>query len=322
MTSHKIQSREQWLELRSKNIGASEVAALFDIPLPNYALSKWSLWQILSGKSNRPEIPDGDAMLAGRTFENGIAVIIAERLDIKFKNAESTIHFYSHPRIPSFSATPDFLVIANNGEWFREHNAAGELGVMECKNVNWFEFKRSWLTNDELDPPQHVHIQLQSQMACTRTSWGVIAICAGGNQFMYYLAHREPKIISAIECAVTDFFTSITEGKEPDIDAKSSSVAVLNGLYPMDNGNKDPFDMSYDNELPELCEEYTEASKQFDIWKRAKLTYRNAICAKMRDHRSAITNGYRVNLPTVHVNSHNVEERTYRKLTVKPLLRK
>jgi predicted phage-related endonuclease len=322
MAQHEITSRDQWLELRAPNIGASEVAALLDVPLPNYALSKWSLWQIMSGRANRYSLDDNDVLLAGRSFEKPIADVISDRLQLGLINGL----YYTHPRIERFGATPDFIIIAKHPEvdeikeFMKKYDLdINAFGVMECKNINWFEFKKSWLTSGELDPPQHVHIQVQSQLACTDAQWGCIAVCAGGNQFMYYLEPRHDSLISAIENAVIEFFSSIKSGKEPPIDGGANTSKILQSIYPKDDGNDDPIDLCFDNELPSLCCDYIEANNQKRHWQKMQDHIGNEIAAKIGSCKSAVTMGYRINYPLLTRRSYEVKETTYRKLTIKPL---
>ena len=254
-----IRDAAHWHELRRRNVGASEVAALFGCQ-PDYAMSKWTLWQVKAGLMDPPAVTS-DRPKWGLRLEQVIADAFCE--DHGHGPAERcgyAQHAY-HPHI-KLGATPDFLL--------------ADGGVLETKNVDWLVRRRSW--GDE--PPMHILLQLQAQLACTGREWGIVAALVGGNELMHWRYDRRPKLIAEIERRVCEFWWSIDHGVEPDIDGSESTYAAVKARLPHaeDNSAIECDDI----EFAELCVQVTDAKaeiKRLDAVRReceAKLMHRIA----------------------------------------------
>ena len=102
-----IRSQEHWHELRSRNVGASEVAALFGCQ-PDYAMSHYTLWHVKAGRMDPPEI-NGERPKWGLRLEKVIAEAWGERNGVH-DLLINRCPYISHPTVRGMGCTPDFLI--------------------------------------------------------------------------------------------------------------------------------------------------------------------------------------------------------------------
>ena len=63
-------------------------------------------------------------------------------------------------------------------------------GVLELKNVDWIAHRAQWGT----EPPAHILVQLQAQLAATGFGWGAVAALVGGNDLHIYRYTARPRL--------------------------------------------------------------------------------------------------------------------------------
>lgn len=267
-----IASREQWLELRRKNIGGSEVAALFGCQ-PAYAMSHYTLWHVKRGDIPEPTF-DGERPAWGLRLEDAIAAAASEKLGItSYRRAG----YWQHPTVPGLGCTPDF--ICEDG-----------IRLLECKNVDWLVYRKQWGG----EPPKHILLQAQTQMACTGADLVDVCGLVGGNDLKTFPIERRPKIIAAIEARVLDFWESMANGKEPPIDDTTSTAASVQALFPHDNGDDAPADMRHDNELPDLCARLAHVSETRLEAQKEERRLKSSLLAKLGNRSAAYAQGFLV----------------------------
>lgn len=222
-----VTDRAAWLARRQTNIGASEVAALFGCQA-DYQLSHFALWQVKAGRIPAPEV-NGERPAWGLRLEGVIADAVAAEKGWAIEPGG----FIEHPTVPGLSCTLDFVATRGEGP-----------GCLECKNADWLSHKRQWAG----EPPMHIGLQLQHQLAVTGHQWGAVACLVGGNHLEVYEFGRRPKIIAEIERRVAAFWQSVRDGIEPPTDASSSTAAALRSLFP-DSVPEKEHDATGDNEF-------------------------------------------------------------------------
>lgn len=134
----RTQSHEEWLQVRSKGIGSSEIGSVL-------GLNKWQtpyqLWRRKRGM-DEPE-PENEAMLLGHLLEDAVAQrwAIATGREIIKESAKEWI--YVHPEYDYFRASPDRIYYENNAI-HRESNKC----ILECKttvlDVSEDEIPQTW----------------------------------------------------------------------------------------------------------------------------------------------------------------------------------
>ena len=265
----------EWHAARAKVIGASEVAALFGVS-PH--TSRWSLWQVKAGRVAPPDL-SGDARVTwGLRLENAIADAVAEERGWTLLPGGHRVH----RRIEGMGCTLDREI------------AGDRPGVLELKTVDWLARKRQW----GAEPPAHILLQLQHQLAVTGHQWGAVAALVGGNDLRIWEYQARPRSFAESEKRVRAFWQSIREGREPPVDGSASTAETLAALYP-DAHDDPPLDLRGDNEAPELCAGFIRAREARQAAEREERNYANALRAKVGDAAAAMVNGYTVRATAV-----------------------
>ena len=270
-----------WHDLRARHVGGSEVAALFDLPAdqrPGYMMTRFALWHVKAGNAPPPHV--GNPRVAwGLKLEAVIAEAAAETEGWTFDKGG----YVSDATTPGLGCTLDFVIHSDPAE-------SGP-GALECKNTDWMVHRRSW-TDDE--PPIHILLQLQHQLAATGYTWGAVAALVGGNDLKIYRYRARPRLIADIRKRVTEFWRSIDEGREPPPDGSDSATAILRALYssPAD----EIADMEADIEFADWCKKFREASDGMASANKQRDEAQNHIVSRLGNYQKARSMGYFVNL--------------------------
>jgi predicted phage-related endonuclease len=270
---------DDWHRLRAQNVGGSEVAALFGLQ-PQYALSLYALWHIKAGNVPPPPV-DGERIEWGLELEQVIAKMAAKRGGWQIRKGGYEVDRTT----PGLGCTLDYIIDAP-AEAEKELGFSGP-GALELKNVDWLVHRRSWLDDE---PPEHIVLQLQHQLAATGFAWGVVAALVGGNHLLLYRYAARPKIIDAIRERVTEFWRSIREKREPKPDGSSGAMhTIRHRFHPA--GDR-PVDMTDDNELPELCARKLRLEEQRKAAEREEDDVKAQIMAKLGNVRCAMLDNF------------------------------
>lgn len=267
---------EQWHARRLQNIGGSEVAALFGVQ-PAYALSHYALWHVKAGNAPPPPV-DNERVRWGNRLEAPIALGIAE-------DQGWTVSKGGHvtdPTTPGMACTLDYIV---------HDPARPDPGALEIKNVDWLVHKRTWADGE---PPLHILLQNQHQMACAGYNWGVVGGLVGGNDVHLYRYEARPALIASIRQRVSAFWQSIADGREPPVDGSDSAAAVIRALHPelLDEAA----DLTLDNALPDICARLLAAAEARKAAEKLEAEAKNQLAAKLGDHARALAQGYRISV--------------------------
>lgn len=271
-------TREEWLALRGKRVGASEVAALFGVQAP-FALDHFALHHVKAGHVAAPEV-DGPRLKWGLRLEEVVAMAVAEEHGYAVHKGRYAIA----DDCAGMSASLDFEVEADT-----EGEFVGP-GVLETKNVDWMVHRRSWTDGE---PPIHILLQLQHQLGCTGYQWGIVAALVGGNDLRLYRYIAKPRLIADIKARVAKFWDDIRADRQPDTSGSESSGEILRRLYP--EPVDDALDMSGSNEWAEAVSEFISTSATAKEATAARDAAKNRVVALMGNHRRAWGNGYSVN---------------------------
>lgn len=248
MTGLAFPTREEWLAARQSRIGGSEVAALFGVQA-EYQQSLYALWQIKSGRIPSPDVAGGRPEW-GLRLEAAIAEGAAERHGWEIEKGGYVVHL----TVEGMACTLDF-VITGYDKLEKEATWGTPPVALEIKNTDWMIHKKQW--GDE--PPIHVQLQLQHQLACTGYQSGIVQCLIGGNELAEpYAFERRPKIIAEIEKRVTAFWQSIRDNKPPPVDGSETTGAALAAMFPEHVPGKD-IDLTGDNEFPGRFAEFKQS---------------------------------------------------------------
>lgn len=264
---------EAWHAARSRVVGGSEVAALFDVQ-PDYAMSLYALWHVKAGNVPPPRF-ENERVAWGLRLEDAIAEGAAEQEGWTIRKGGHVLD----PTTPGLGCTLDYIIEGD------------EPGALEIKNADWLAHKRDWIGDE---PPMHILLQLQHQLAATGYTWGAVACLVGGNQLRIYEYKARPKLIADIRRRVAEFWQSIDEGREPPIDGSAGASAVLRALYP--DTTPEIADLSADNELPGICAEYIAHGHARRQAEAAEAEAKNRLIGKLGAHQHALAQGYRISV--------------------------
>jgi predicted phage-related endonuclease len=269
----------EWHSIRARNVGSSEIGALFDLPdhqVPAYMMRRFALWHVKAGNAPPPPV-DAVRPKWGLRLEQTIAEAAAEMQGWEIAKGG----YVTDPATPGLGCTLDYVILSDPEE--------DGPGALEVKNIDWLVHKRSW-TDDE--PPPHVLLQLMHQLAATGYSWGAVAGFVGGNDLRIYRYKARPKLIAEIRRRVTEFWASIEAGTPPPVDGSDSASAILASLYP--EVADDAVDMSLNNEWAEAANRLFDAAAGRKVANYAYEEARNRVAALLDGHKRGYGNGWAV----------------------------
>ena len=267
-------TREEWLAMRKNYIGASEIAALLGFQA-DFQLSPLALYLVKRGEIEGPDI-GGERIEWGNDFEDAICRAACRREGWTLQPAV----FAVDDSTPGMSASLDRVVLPSE-----QDIAAGFVGpgALEAKNVDFIQFREKWLGGE---PPAHILLQLQDQLACSGFAWGAVTACVGGNEYYVRRYLRHDGIIAEIRAAGTRFWDAVRAGEPPMADGYEATTKALREKYP--SLRRLTVDLSGDNELPGLCVRQKELSAQRKQIEKEEDEIKNTLRQKMGDAQLAL----------------------------------
>ena len=244
-----------WLAMREQDVTSTEVAALFGA---SPYLTEFELYHRKIGALSS-EIEENERMRWGKRLEAAIAEGVAEDLGLIVEPFKTYMRITELRMGSSF----DYKIVGLREGWegdetfrdlFREYGP----GVMEIKNIDGLSFKRNWLDGDEIEAPLHIEIQVQHQLEVSGLKWGIIAPLVGGNTPKPIARIKDEDVAAAIRTKVAEFWQRVDQGIAPDPDFLRDAGAI-NRLFARDTGEE--IDMSDNNYLVTLCDEYQQAAR-------------------------------------------------------------
>jgi putative phage-type endonuclease len=216
MTEH-VMTREEWLENRSRGIGASDIPTILGV---NRWKSPYTLWAEKTGLI--PPQQESVAMRVGHALEPLIAQMYEEATDRRVTDpGDYTV--YSNPEFPFLFCTPDRIAT------FRDD----ETGPVELKHTGEFRGKDWW---NDTDPPIDHVCQLQAQIAVLESEIGSVAGLIGNRKFLWFDVPRHDRLIKHIISKALEFWERIENNNPPPVDGSDSTAQTMKLLYPKDNG--------------------------------------------------------------------------------------
>lgn len=249
-------SEADWLAARKLDITSTEAAALFGAGV--YVKTPYELYHLKAGTVTPPEFEGNERTRWGNRLEDAIARGIAEDLGLIVEP------FKVYMRIPELrmGSSFDFQIVGiveghednEARRMFIEHGP----GIMEVKNVDGLQFKRTWLDDGEtVEAPVHIEFQTQHQLEVANLNWAIIAPLVGGNTPRPIIRVRDTDVGEAIKAKVRDIWQRINAGAEPAPDFTKDGATIAQ-VYRDNDGSA--VDMSDNNRLAVLCRSYKAAA--------------------------------------------------------------
>lgn len=205
-----------WHDLRLKNIGGSEVAALFcESPHTTF----YRLWHEKRGLIPPVSLDDNERVQAGRFMEGGA---IAWANDRYRSDLYQPAVYIEHADIPGMGCTPDAF----------DRNDPNLMA--QVKIVDWRVFAEKWEADGDTirKAPLDILLQVQHEMDCTRKKESWLIVVVGGNRLYRMIVLYDPEVGSILRTAVMAFWLRDTP-PEPDFMADGDSIREVRKTLPV-----------------------------------------------------------------------------------------
>ena len=301
-----ITSREQWLELRKRDVTASVIGALVGL---HPWTSRFKLYKEKSG-ADVGAVEMNVRMRRGLRIERAVAAMVMEDYP-GWKITPAGVYLRDPAR--GIGATPDFFVEADD---------EFGLGVLQTKITTYRAFKQNWMGDDgTLMVPPFIVLQTTTEMMMAQADWGAVAVFIDDaynpldQDLFVFRLERHPKGEAKILADVAQFWDDVANGREPEVDPKLDGELVRM-LYPGSDELKS-IDLTGDNYLPgALIERAALKARMADDDLRCE-EIETYLRGKMGEAELAFCNGFTVTLKTVNKKAYSVPASSYRQLRVK-----
>lgn len=295
-----ITDRAAWLQLRTKDVTASQIGALFSVhPWSTVA----SVYASKSGMDLDGDDVETALMRRGNLLEPVVGAEVA-----RLRPAWQVIKCKEYLRDPEarIGCTPDFLI----------HGDPRGLGILQTKTTGSWQFKKGWGSADELMPPLWIVLQAATEMMLADAAFAAIGVLVIGDfQFETHVIEL-PRVRGAearIRAAVRLFWAQIEAGEVPVIDA-SRDGDLVRLMYPHETHGK-IVDLTGDNRILELLDQREALAGTIKFAEGKKVEAETEIRSKLGDAEAALVRGWRsVTLRTTHRKEHVVKASSYRTL--------
>lgn len=240
-------SHDEWLELRRRYIGASEVGITCGV-------SAWgSLAELFAEKRGlRPPKEDTNAMQRGRWGEPAVLEALAhQRPEWQVARARLMVIDDEHRE----ACTPDAFAYRPDRDG---------PGIVQAKVVSRGVYRKKWLDDydnfhGEATPPAAYWLQTLQEARLNEVKWGVLAVLINSEytwDFRLFDVERDDVLEAHIRHNNAEFFRRYLDPNIMPPFEPQRDQALIRQLFPKDAGTT--IDLSTDNRAAQLVEDLTE----------------------------------------------------------------
>jgi putative phage-type endonuclease len=209
-----IESREQWLGERAKDVTSTEVSAL-------YGLSPYlTEFELFHNKRDNVivRIEPNERMRWGNRLEAAIAYGVGEDQGWNV----SKLNVYARDPDARIGSSFDFEI----------KSSSDGPGILEVKNVDWLQYQRNWIDDGagNIEAPEHIELQIQHQMEILGYSWTALTVLVGGNEQKVVLRNRDREIGADICQRVKAFWERVQNNTAPSPDYTADAEFIIKQL--------------------------------------------------------------------------------------------
>jgi predicted phage-related endonuclease len=296
-----VTDRENWLQLRRRNVGASDIGALFHADPHKTALRLWA--------EKRGELPvdeaDSAALRRGRILEPAVAEALREaHPEWIILPARQYVELTSL----RLGATPDFFAWPSPARY----EAGDQPFLIQAKTVIPEVWEADWTPS----PPAHYLLQIQAEMFVTGLKKALLVpLVLDGREFpiFEYEFAYDPEIGDAIETQVTKFWQMVADGREPSLKAAQDG-ATLAAMFPESDGHV--LALHGDGDFVATCRAYRDAQAQIKTLEEAKTALGCKLMDKLRNHGKAEAQDFKVHWTTIAGGQRVQNVKPHRRLVV------
>jgi hypothetical protein len=287
-----ITDKGRWLDMRRRDVTASQVAALWG---HHPYLTALQLYHQKRGDDGQQG--ENPAMKRGRWLEPAIMEAVKDQNPEWAPLIHKATDYWRLPE-QRIGSTPDCF-IGEPGE--------PATGVLELKSM----LPEKFATYGETAPLFH-SLQVVVQMMTTGAAWGTIAIMVMTRNLdlRLFAVPRIAAVEAKITADVASFWDAVERG-EPPKPVLPQDYETLARLFPTDNGEE--ISLDGDNEMPGLL---TERATLLGATKRLA-DINDAIRAKVGAARTARSGEWLIRNATEHRKAYTVPEKDVRVLRIK-----
>jgi hypothetical protein len=297
VTSTPIETTEQWLDLRKKNVGCSELGALFGVHdfLTGYGLAARKLGLL-------DDTVDNEVLERGRMLEPIARQLLAKQQPDWAQIIPSS---YYHDDDIHFGATPDLFVRNDRG-----------VGVVQIKTVAPAVFASKWHTDNGIEPPLWIALQAMGEQHLTGAEFAYVAALVVGYGLSLELVEVPylSGVIAEARVRVRNFWEMIDTGKLPEPDF-AADRGNLSAVLRQDDGTE--IDLTADNELPAIAASLAAAQTAKHVAENVIDHCQAKILHKIGTAQRATFAGGLITAKTVNRKGYVAKPSSYRRLNVK-----
>jgi putative phage-type endonuclease len=205
-----------WHAARAHGIGGSEVAALLGISPYD---SPFSLWHRKAGRVALDDV-DVPVMEWGRRLEPVVCQKYQENHPDYRLVAAGT---YRHRARPWQIANPDRLIHTADDQGDTPH------GLVEAKTAYSDD---AWGEPGTDEIPVHYRAQCLWYMDTLDRPWVDVAVLIAGSDYREYRVHYDQAEADLIRGRAEEFWTTVTAGRAPLLDAADATLRTVRALHP------------------------------------------------------------------------------------------
>ena len=241
--SYPITDKQSWLENRLLDVTSTEVSALFNL---NPYQTEFELYHQKKDKVV-VNIDDNERMMWGRHLEDSIALGFAEKYKMKVEQFD----VYMRDPETRMGSSFDYKIVSEK-----------EPMILEIKNVDGLAYRKNWIEHDEynIEPPEHIALQLQHQLEITGYNVGYIVALVGGNTMKVVRSERDPRIGKLLKGKVENFWERIKLGVPPDVDYTRDSQYIMKNLC---NQADAGVTLEADEDMDKLIDDYNAINREY-----------------------------------------------------------
>lgn len=192
----KYKTREEWLQNRSKGIGASEAGTVLGL---NPWETPYQLWRRKKGL-DAPKV-ENFAMKAGHYLEDAVSKFYADESHCQIIKASTDDYTIVNTDTPFMRVSPDRTFWRVGAK----HNEA-EKSILECKTTQ--------MSIDPEDVPKHWFCQLQMNLGVGEYKDGALAWLTMGREFGYLDVDFDPDFFAWMKGEITEYWNRYIMGDE------------------------------------------------------------------------------------------------------------
>ena len=264
-------THQQWLDMRKKSVGGSEIAAAL-------GLSRWrspfDVWAEKTGHVTRKDEPT-DAMRFGTLLEPVIRKEFARRNGLEVCECP---YILAHKDYPFMTCNLDGYVKLPDGS----------CAVLETKTANTFA-SDDWAN---MGAPIEYVMQVQYYLAITQMRQAFLVVLLGSSDYRQVIIERDDEVIAVIIEKLKEFWEMVETNTPPPVRGMDNNL--LASLYP----NSRPNVIALGKEHEALLTQYEEAKKAMDDAKKLKEDAEAKLKMLMMNNEAATCGEYKLSWKT------------------------